>query len=703
MRPHKAPDARLRFLFWRTDFVGIAMIVSGLFFLLVNFKLIPVSAFVLPRVLGVLFFVVGLVFLFLSGAGSWMSWFIIPAGELLTCGIVTLVLGLDRIFSLDSAALFAFGLGLSFLALFYSLRSHWWLLIPSGFLIGLAAMLAGVDHVPLVGWHPVVPLFFLGAAFLVIYLYSVQRQRMRWSLLVGFIIVSVSFLYLLGILLARWSILWPVVLLLAGLLIPLWILFIDRRARRPDLMPARLSFLGAAKSVTGSRFLLEADGATVLVDCGLSQERDMQARNWEPFPVPPERIDALLLTHAHLDHCGLIPRLVKEGFRGKIFTSGPTAEIARIVMLDSARLQAEDAENKKARHRREGRVDPHPLQPLYSEKDAETASTLFQPVEFQKSIGVARGIQAEFFDAGHILGSASIRVRFGANGSARTVLFSGDIGRWNRPIINDPAPCDQADYVLMESTYGDSLHGSDAEIGQTLESAVTGAVAAGGNIVIPSFAIERSQEVLYHLNTLLLANRIPHLLVFLDSPMATKVTEIFGHWPDFFDPDMQELIRQNRSPFDLPGLVMARSVEDSKSINRIKGSAIIIAGAGMCTGGRIKHHLVRNISRPESTILFVGYQAQGTLGRQIVEGAAEVRILGETHPVRAKVARISGFSGHADREELLRWASFLTKPPRRAFITHGEPAVAEHFRATLAQRKGWDTFVPSPSQSVVLD
>ena len=230
MRPHKASDARLRFLFWRTDFVGIAMIVSGLFFLLVNFKLIPVSAFVLPRVLGVLFFVVGLIFLFLSGAGSWMSWFIIPAGELLTCGIVTLVLGLDRILSLDSAALFAFGLGLSFLALFYFLRSHWWLLIPSGFLIGLAAMLAGVDHFPLVGWHPVVPLFLLGAAFLVIYLYSVQRQRMRWSLLVGFIIISVSFLYLLGILLARWSILWPVVLLLAGLLIPLWILFIDRRA-----------------------------------------------------------------------------------------------------------------------------------------------------------------------------------------------------------------------------------------------------------------------------------------------------------------------------------------------------------------------------------------------------------------------------------------------------------------------------------------
>jgi hypothetical protein len=229
MKPPKGTDARLRFLFWRTDFVGVAMIVSGLFFLLVNFKLIPVSAFVLPRVLGVLFIVVGLIFLFLSGAGSWMSWFIIPAGELITCGIVTLVLGLGGIFTLDSAGFFALGLGLSFLALFYSLRSHWWMLIPAGLSIGVAAGILFGSHSALIGWHPVIPLFFVGVAFLVIYLYSVQRQRMRWSLLVGFIIVTVSFLYLLGILLARWSILWPVVLLLAGLLIPVWIVFIDRR------------------------------------------------------------------------------------------------------------------------------------------------------------------------------------------------------------------------------------------------------------------------------------------------------------------------------------------------------------------------------------------------------------------------------------------------------------------------------------------
>jgi len=468
-------------------------------------------------------------------------------------------------------------------------------------------------------------------------------------------------------------------------------------------MAARLTFLGAARSVTGSRFLLETGSATVLVDCGLSQERDMQARNWEPFPVAPDRIDVLLLTHAHLDHCGLIPRLVRQGFHGKIFATGPTAEIAQIVMMDSARLQEEDVEHKKWRHAREGRASPRPLVPLYTDKDAQKASGLFQTVAFQESINVAPGVTAEFFEAGHILGSASIRVRVGKNGDSRTVLFSGDIGRWDRPIINDPSPCDQADYVLMESTYGDSLHGSDAEITETLERVVKDAISAGGNVVIPSFAIERSQEVLYYLNTLQMAGKLPTMVVFLDSPMATKVTDIFGHWPEFFDQEMRNLIQNKHSPFDLPGLVMARSREESKAINNAAGSTIIIAGAGMCTGGRIKYHLVRNISRPQSSILFVGYQADGTLGRQIVEGAREVRVLGERQAVRAKVARISGFSGHADRDELLRWASIIRQPPRRAFVIHGEPKVAEHFSATLAEKRGWRASVPTPGQSVSLD
>jgi metallo-beta-lactamase family protein len=466
--------------------------------------------------------------------------------------------------------------------------------------------------------------------------------------------------------------------------------------------PIRLSFLGAARSVTGSRFMLESGGARILVDCGLSQEREMQSRNWEPFPVAPDRLDAVLLTHAHLDHCGLLPRLVREGFRGAVFATAPTAEIAKIVMLDSARLQREDVEHKRKRHQEEKRSSPRPLAPLYDEKDAEDAASLFRSVSYGSPVGVADGIEAEYLEAGHILGSASIRVRVGQGSAARTVLFSGDIGRWDRPILNDPAPRGTADYVLMESTYGDSLHGNEEEIGKSLQSIIMDAVEAGGNIIIPSFAIERSQEVLYYLSALLDTDSIPHLLVFLDSPMATKVTDVFRHYPEFFDQDMRDLIRQNRSPFDLRGLIMARRVEDSKAINRISGSVIVLAGAGMCTGGRIKHHLVHNIGRSESTILFVGYQAEGTLGRLILDGARTVRILGQSLTVKARVARIPGFSAHADREELLRWASCLEAPPRQAFVIHGEPAVADRFSQTLRERMGWKATVPAQGQSVEL-
>ncbi len=465
----------------------------------------------------------------------------------------------------------------------------------------------------------------------------------------------------------------------------------------------RLSFLGAARSVTGSRFLLEAGPSRVMVDCGLCQERDLQSRNWDPFTVPPDRLDAVLLTHAHLDHCGLLPRLAREGYRGPIYATGPTAEIARIVMLDSARLQVEDVEQKKARHERENRKSPRPLVPLYTEQDAEAAASLFRTVSFGETVRIRDGLTAEFFEAGHILGSASIRLRAGRNGDSRSVLFSGDIGRWNRPIIRDPRPCDAADYVVMESTYGDSLHGDDSIIGSQLAATVARTVAAGGNIVVPSFAIERSQEVLYYLNSLLREDRVPHLLVFLDSPMATKVTDVFMHWPGFFDEDMALLLKEDRSPFDPPGLVMTRSVEESKSINRISGSAVIIAGAGMCTGGRIKHHLARNITRAECTILFVGYQAQGTLGRAILDGAREVRILGEMLPVRARVERIEGFSAHADRSELLRWTAALAQPPRRAFVIHGEPATALHFADTLRAERRWTVDVPGPGQVAELD
>lgn len=461
----------------------------------------------------------------------------------------------------------------------------------------------------------------------------------------------------------------------------------------------RLSFLGGAGCVTGSRYLLEANGARLLVDCGLNQERDLASRNWDPLPVPAGRIDAMLLTHAHLDHCGLLPRAVRQGFRGAVWCTAPTAEIGRIVMTDSARLQLEDAEKKRQRHEREGRSALHLPQPLYTEEDAERAGARFALTGYGRTVAVADGVSAEFLEAGHILGSACIRVR----AAGRTILFSGDIGRWGKPFLNDPAPCGEADYALMESTYGDSVHEPDERIAPTLRDLIVSTLEAGGNLVIPSFAIERSQELLYWLSRLQRSGQVPRLPIFLDSPMGVRVSEVFEHHPEYLDAEMRALLATGDSPFDLPGLVMSRTVADSKAINAIRGTAVIIAGAGMCTGGRIKHHLLHNIGRPESTILFVGYQASGTLGREILEGAPEVRILGQRVGVRARVARIGSFSAHADREELARWAEGFAGKPRQCFIVHGEPAVAAHFRAFLSARRGWRAVVPAAGDAVELD
>jgi metallo-beta-lactamase family protein len=468
-------------------------------------------------------------------------------------------------------------------------------------------------------------------------------------------------------------------------------------------MDLTLTFLGAARCVTGSRYLLDSGRARVLVDCGLQQERDLQSRNWEPLPVPPDRLDAVLLTHAHLDHCGLLPRLVKQGFRGPVFCTAPTAEIARIVMLDSARLQVEDVEHKRYRHEQQGRTPPRPPVPLYTEEDAQKAGQRFSAVELGRTVRVADGVEAEYFEAGHILGSSSIRVRVSLGGEMRTILFSGDIGRWDKPFLNDPAPCDEADWVMMESTYGDRLHGLEDTIEREFRDILNAAVRAGGNLVIPSFAIERSQELLYYLNRLQRTQQVPRVPVFLDSPMASRVTEVFSHHPAFLDTEMRDLLAREASPFELPSLVMARTADESKAINAIRGTAVIIAGAGMCTGGRIKHHLVHNLPRRESTVLFVGYQANGTLGREILEGAKSVRVLGQQVPVRARVARIGGFSAHADRDELLRWASAIKAKPRGVFVVHGEPEVAEGFGRTLADRMGWQASVPAAGDSVALN
>ncbi len=468
-------------------------------------------------------------------------------------------------------------------------------------------------------------------------------------------------------------------------------------------MKIKLTFLGGAQSVTGSRYLVEVNNTRFLVDCGLYQERQHLGRNWGPFPILPKMLDAILLTHAHLDHCGLVPKLVREGFDHPIYCTPATAEIAEIVLLDSAKLQVEDAEFKKRRHEREGRKGPYTEIPLYTPDDAQASFPLLSKVEYGKTIVIGNGIEVSFHDAGHILGSSMIRVRVRQDDEERTIIFSGDIGRWDKPIIRDPTMFKEADYVLVESTYGDRSLTSPEDGAKQLSEVINATVKTKGNIVIPSFALERSQEILYYLNRLLMENRIPHLLVFVDSPMAVSVTDVFDHHTDLFDREMLKFIQQGQSPFHFRGLQLVRTIEASKAINHITGTIIIIAGSGMCNGGRIKHHLVSNISRPDSTILFVGYQAEGTLGRQIVEGANDVRILGQYYPVKARVIQISSFSAHADREQLLKWLSGFEKPPRRLFITHGETNVSKKFADLVKDRFGWDTSLPNYLDEVILE
>jgi metallo-beta-lactamase family protein len=465
----------------------------------------------------------------------------------------------------------------------------------------------------------------------------------------------------------------------------------------------KLKFLGGTGNVTGSRHLLEANGKRILVDCGLYQERDLKSRNWEPFMVPPSSIDAVLLTHAHLDHCGLIPKFVREGFKGNIYATSATTDITKIILLDSAHIQEEDAAFKKRRHEKENRKGPYPEIPLYTQEDAEASFPLFSSVEYKEPVPLGEGITASFYDAGHVLGSSMIKINVRGEGESRTVLFSGDVGRWDKPILEDPSVFTEIDYVVTESTYGDRIHKESADINDSLAEVINWTWQAGGNIVVPSFALQRSQEILYHMNQLLMQNRIPHIMVFLDSPMASRITEVFKNHSDLFDKEMTRLVGQGKSPFDFPGFKMVQAVDESKSLNHIKSTIMIIAGSGMCAGGRVKHHLVTNIHRPESTILFIGYQAIGTLGRIIVDGAEEVRILGQKYPVRARIAQIGGFSAHADRDELLKWITYLNNPPRRVFVVHGEAKAARKFGQFLKRKTGWEVSVPEYGTEAILN
>jgi metallo-beta-lactamase family protein len=465
----------------------------------------------------------------------------------------------------------------------------------------------------------------------------------------------------------------------------------------------RLQFLGAARQVTGSQYYVEADGARLLVDCGMYQERAYLARNWDPSPLRLRDLDAVLLTHAHVDHCGLAPKLVQEGYRGPIIATAASVDLVEIVLRDAAEIQAEDAAFKEKRHRKEGRRGKYPVKPLYTINDVDRTLALLEGVAYDQPVKLNDRVGAVFHDAGHILGSAIIEVRVTDHGQPRRIIFTGDLGQWDKPIVRDPTVFDEADYIVMESTYGDRDHENHDSVESQLEQVVTETVAAGGKVVIPIFAIERAQELIYYLGRLLRAGRIPEVPVFLDSPMAADVNEVFRRHRECFDVEAEEVIASGESLLKFPSLRVVRGVAESKEINDLRGPAVVMATSGMCTAGRIKHHLARLVGDPASTILFVGYQSVGTLGRQILDGNPEVRIHGLSRLVRARVAQIQGISGHADRAGLMKWLRHFRRPPRRLFVTHGEQQSSLDFADLVRRELGWSVAVPQYRESVVLN
>lgn len=456
----------------------------------------------------------------------------------------------------------------------------------------------------------------------------------------------------------------------------------------------RLKFLGAARQVTGSSHFLEAGGLKILIDCGLFQERQFAYRNWQDFPVPPHKIDYILLTHVHLDHSGLIPKLVKEGFKGSILTTPATKEMFPIVLLDSARIREEDAAYKKKRHKKERKKGRYPEIPLYTVQDAERCFSLLRDAPYEEYIPLNQSVEVCFHDAGHILGSAMIEIVVQNEKGKRNIIFTGDMGQWDKPLVRDPSMFNRADYVVIESTYGNRDHDSPEEVDKKLCQVTNATVKAGGNVIIPTFAIERAQELMYHFSRLAGDKKLPYLPIFLDSPMAVEITKVFARCKKFLDKETLELFKLGQSPFDFPGLKLVDSVESSKAINRVEGPMVVMAGSGMLTGGRIKHHLIHNITRPECTLLFVGYQAVGTLGRQILDGKSEVRIHGQYYPVKINIEQILGFSAHAGKSDLIRWLDNFNSPPKRIFLTHGEKESILSLAKYLHSREGWNVSTP---------
>ena len=446
---------------------------------------------------------------------------------------------------------------------------------------------------------------------------------------------------------------------------------------------ATLTFLGAARTVTGSKYLLEHEGTRVLFDCGLFQGlKELRLRNWEDFPVPPSSIHAVVLTHAHLDHVGYLPRLVAQGFRGRAFCTAGTADLSRLVLPDSGRIHEEDARQAN----RHGYSKHHPALPLYTESDAQRALTQLQPMGYQRAIEVAPGVTIEFVLAGHLLGAAYVVVRLA---EGRTILFGGDLGRYNRPVLQDPSDATSADVVLVESTYGDRDHAADDQ-GEQLAEVIRDTVRRGGKLIIPSFAIGRVEELLYWVRRLEQERRIPVQPVYVDSPMATEALRFYSNRVSELDADMRPA-EKSAAVFATARFQAVASVQQSKELTASRRPATVISASGMATGGRVLHHLAAALPDPKNTVLFVGYQAVGTRGRSLVDGAAEVKIHGQLVRVGARIARIDSMSAHADRGEILRWLGTFPAPPGKLYLVHGEPASLEALKALIVERLQWTT------------
>jgi metallo-beta-lactamase family protein len=459
----------------------------------------------------------------------------------------------------------------------------------------------------------------------------------------------------------------------------------------------KLKFLGGSRTVTGSCFYIECNNLKFLVECGMYQGEDAEEINKAAFDFNPEEIDYVFVTHAHLDHSGMLPRIVKEGFKGRIITTSATKDLLEIMLYDSAHIQESDTEWLARKALRAGKP---PVIPLYTTEDVMNVMPLIDIKKYGEIFYIGNGIKYRFLDAGHILGSSTLELWFQDSPKEKKIVFSGDIGKKGNPIVKDPLNPVEADFIVMESTYGNRLHKPLKESIDELVDAVKTTIKRGGNVYIPSFAVGRTQDLLYILNNLVRKKRLYNINVYLDSPLAQEATKIYLSHPECFDEDAKKLFT-TKDYNDSIKLHFVQSAQESMALNKIKSGIIVIAGSGMCEGGRIRHHLKHNLWRSECSVIFVGFQGKGTLGRKIVDGEKTVHILGEEIAVKASIYTINGFSAHADQAELIEWISFFKDSPE-VFIVHGEEEVSMVFSSLVNERFGFKTYVPEKGEMFML-